>query len=138
MENNNKPLVTIMSKIKEEELEARKEQIEKGELFVPAKETPKKKTYIVLYIGTDEDGKDIKSFEVIEGRKETFDFIKGIVEYIDIHESKVLTDNVSYSDAASIYDFMKYVSSIIEEDSFDIEDYNYGYDNSYDPESDEV
>lgn len=135
---NNKPLVKIMGKIKEEDLETRKEQIEKGVLFVPTEETPKKKTYIVLYIGTDEDGKDIKSFEVIEGRKETFDFIKGIVDYIDIHESKVLTDKVSYNDAASIYDFMKYVSSIIEEDSFDIEDYNYGYNNSYDPESDEL
>lgn len=137
MENNNQ-LISIMSKIKDEDLEARKEQLEKGELFVPAKETPKKKTYIVLYIGTDDDGKDIKSFEVLEGRKETFDFIKGIVDYIDIHESKVLTDNVAYADAASVYDFMKYVSSLIEEDSFDIEDYNYGYNNSYVPESDEV
>lgn len=135
---DNKPLVKIMGRIKEEDLDTRKKEIEEGVLFVPADETPKVKTYLVLYIGTDEDGKDIKSFEAIKGRKETFDFIKGMVEYIDIHESKVLTDNVSYNDAASVYDFMKYVSSIIEEDSFDIEDYNYGYNNSYDPESDEV
>ena len=131
-------LISVMSKIKDEDLETRKEMIERGELFVPVKETPKTKTYIVLYIGTDEDGNDVKSFEVVEGRKETFEFIKGMVEYLDIHESKVLTDNVSYKDAASVYEFMKYVSSIIEEDSFDIEDYNYGYDNIYDPESDEV
>lgn len=131
-------LISVMSKIKDEDLETRKEMIERGELFVPVKGTPKMKTYIVLYIGTDEDGNDVKSFEVVEGRKETFEFIKGMVEYLDIHESKVLTDNVCYRDAASVYEFMKYVSSIIEEDSFDIEDYNYGYDNVYDPESDEV
>ena len=138
MQNNNNELISVMSKIKDEDLEAHKQRLERGELFVPVKQTPKKKTYLILYIGTDEDGKDMKSFEVKEGRKEAFDFIKDIVEYIDIHESKVLTDNVSYNEAASVYEFMKYVSSIIEEDSFDIEDYNYGYDNSYDPESDEV
>lgn len=135
----NKKLQPIMTKVREEDYEAHKARIESGDLFVSADYIkPKKKTYIVLYIGTDEDGNDVKSFEVIVGREETFEFIKGMVEFIDIHESKVLTDNVTYDKAASVYEFMKYVASLLEGNSFDIEDYNYGYSNNYDPESDEV
>lgn len=137
---DNQKLQPIFSKVDEKDFEDRAKKIEQGEFFVPVEEIkkPTKKTYIVLYIGTDEEGKDLRSFEVIEGRKETFDFIKGMVEYLDIHESKVLTDNVAYKDAASIYEFMKYVSSLLEGESFDIEDYNYGYTNNYDPDNDEI
>lgn len=137
---NNKQLKPIFSKVEEKDFEERSKKIQEGEFYVSAEKInkPNKKTYIVLYIGTDEEGKDLRSFEIIEGRKETFDFIKGMIEYLDIHESKVLTDNVSYKDAASIYDFMKYVSSLLEGESFDIEDYNYGYINNYDPQDDEV
>lgn len=133
-----KQLKSVFNKIDEKDFEERSKQIEQGNFYVSADDIKKlnKKTYIVLYIGTDDEGKDLKSYEVIEGRKETFDFIKGMVEYLDIHESKVLTDNVAYKDAASVYDFMKYVSSLLEGESFDIEDYNYGY--NYDSESDEV
>lgn len=138
MEKQN--LQPIFSKVDEKDFEQRAKQIEQGEFYISVDEAkkPVKKTYVVLYIGTDEEGKDLRSFEVIVGRKETFDFIKGMIEYLDIHESKVLTDNVAYKDAASVYDFMKYVSSLLEGESFDIEDYNYGYTNNYDPDSDEI
>lgn len=120
----NKGLSQIFVKIDENSKEEEMKSIQAGNLYVPAKEPIK--TYVVLYIGTDENGDDLKSFEVIEGRLETFEFIKGMVEYLDIHESKVLTGTVGYDKAISVYDFMKYVSSIIEENSFDIEDYNVG------------
>lgn len=130
MENNNNGLKTIMVKIDDKDHDKHLEKIQSGDIYISAEEYDKskeKKTYVVLYIGTDEDGNDVKSFEVVEGRKETFEFIKTIVDFLDIHESKILTDNVTYKEAASVYDFMQYVSSMIEGDSFDIEDYNHGY-----------
>ena len=145
MENNNKKLQPVMVKIKEEDKMMQAAKIEKGDLFISADYgQPKDKTYIVLYLGTDEEGKDIKSFEVITGRKEAYTFIKNMIECLDIHESKVLLDPASYTDknnivgyeeSASIYEFMGHVSQYMEEDSFDIEDYNHGYTKMYDPEN---
>ena len=40
MENNNE-LIPIMSKIKDEDLKAHEERLQKGELFTPVKATPK-------------------------------------------------------------------------------------------------
>lgn len=87
---------------------------------------PEDKTYIILYYMTIDTGEDIKSFEVVTGRKNAYEYIKGIVEYLDIHDSKVMVDNVPYAKAISVYEFMKLMSNHFMEDSFDIEDYNIG------------
>lgn len=79
--------------------------------------------YLVLYYGTDENGNDMQSFEVLEGRVATYEYIKGMIEYIDIYESKVIAETASYKDALSVYEYMKHVSQFFEEDSFDIDDY---------------
>lgn len=87
---------------------------------------PEDKTYVILYYMTIDTGEDIKSFEVVTGRENAYEYIKGIVEYLDIHESKIMVDNIPYSKAISIYEFMKLMSNHFFEDSFDIEDYNIG------------
>ncbi len=87
---------------------------------------PEEKMYLVLYIGKDEDGKDIKSYEDLQGRTATYNFIKGMIDYIDIYESRVLVETVTLVDALNVYEFMKQVSKYINDTSFDIEDYNYG------------
>jgi len=87
---------------------------------------PEEKMYLVLYIGKDEDGKDIKSYEDLQGRTATYNFIKGMIDYIDIYESRVLVETVTLGDALNVYEFMKQVSKYINDPSFDIEDYNYG------------
>lgn len=87
---------------------------------------PEEKMYLVLYIGKDEDGKDIKSYEDLQGRTATYNFIKGMIDYIDIYESRVLVETVALGNALNVYEFMKQVSKYINDPSFDIEDYNYG------------
>ena len=89
---------------------------------------PEERKYLVLYIATDGDGgEDIKSFEFITGRIATYKFIRNIIESLDIHESKVISEIATMGEMASVYEFMKHVSSIIDiNDSFDIEDYNQG------------
>ena len=45
--------------------------------------------------------------------------------YIDIHESKIISESVNILDAISIYEFMKLVKeAVIDETGFDIEEYN--------------
>ena len=87
---------------------------------------PEEKMYLVLYIGTDDEGNEIKSYEDIQGRVATYNFIKGIIDYIDIYESRVLVETVVLANALNVYEFMKQVSKYINDPSFDIEDYNYG------------
>jgi len=86
--------------------------------------------YLLLYYFSDEKGEeDQKSFEFIIGRMATYKFIKSIIEDINIHKSKVLVETVTLNELISVYEFMKHISSIIEDDdkdSFDIEDYNTG------------
>lgn len=87
---------------------------------------PQDRKYIILYYATVDDGEEIKSFEEVVGREAMYEFIKNMVECLDIHRSIVLTDNVPYKNAISVYEFMKYIKRYFENDSFDIEDYNIG------------
>lgn len=84
-----------------------------------------KKKYIIIYYAQIDD-EDIKSFEVLEGRTKTRDWIKDMAEYLDINNSKVLTDGVKYDDSLSVYDFMKAMEQYFQ-DGFDIEDHIGGY-----------
>ncbi len=88
--------------------------------------SPDEKTYVVLYYLTVDDGEEVKTFDVITGRRATYEFIKNIIENIDIHRSIVMVDNLPYNKSISIYNFMTYIKRFFEEDSFDIEDYNIG------------
>ncbi len=87
---------------------------------------PEEKMYLVLYIGTDDEGNEIKSYEDIQGRTATYNFIKGMIEFIDIYESRVLVETVVLAKALNVYEFMKHSSKYINDPSFDIEEYNYG------------
>lgn len=86
---------------------------------------PSEKTYIILYY-IDIDDKEENSFEIIKGRKETYEFIKGMVECIDLTRSKILTDTVTYKDAISVYEFMSFASSELDDLNFHIDDYLVG------------
>ncbi len=86
---------------------------------------PEEKKYLVLYIGMDDDKNEIKSFEFIEGRTATYNFIKGMIDNINIYDSKVVVETVALKDALNVFEFMKHVSKFIDDPSFDIESYNY-------------
>lgn len=88
---------------------------------------PEDRKYLLLYYASDEKGEeDIKSFEFLTGRTKTYEFIKNIIENIDIYKSKVIVETVTLNEMVTVYEFMKHISSLIEDTSFDIEDYNYG------------
>jgi hypothetical protein len=86
------------------------------------------KQYLVLYYATDEDDNDVKSFEICTGRTETFNFIKNMIESINIHDSLVLSENNTLKNIISVYEFMKYLrdNDLIYDKTFDIEEYNIG------------
>lgn len=91
-------------------------------------EPVKEKTYILLYYLTVDDGEEVKTFETITGRSKLYNFIKSIVENIDIHRSKVLVDEamLNLEGVPSVYQLMLHFQDIFNDTSFDIEDYNYG------------
>lgn len=92
----------------------------------PKQIDPNEKTYVILYYLTIDDGEEVKTFDIVKGREATYEFVKGMIENLDIHKSVIMVDNVPYSKAITIYEFMKYIKRFFEEDSFDIEDYNIG------------
>lgn len=98
-------------------------------LFVEATEKKRvtEKNYLMLFYATIDKGEEEKVFEIVTGREAAYEYIKSMIECIDIHKSKVLVDTVCFKDAASVYEFMKYIrDNNFFGDSFDIEDYNIG------------
>lgn len=80
-----------------------------------------KKRYIVIYsMAADEDERYWMPFE---GRDATREFIKTVVDEIDIKTGLILVDNVTLAESLSIYKFMKVIQKYYD-DGFDIEDYN--------------
>ena len=85
------------------------------------KADPQNKVYLIC-LRTDSGD----FFDIIEGRKEAWDYIKDkcIYNNVDVIESFVLVDSVVLRKRKSVYDFMKYSERFINDpDGFDIEDY---------------
>ena len=87
------------------------------------KNRDKEKTYVVLYFATDEKGNEEKSWEVKYSRKDTYNFIKSMINYIDLDESKILVSGVAYEDSKNAYEFMKFASQYMDDPTFNIDDY---------------
>jgi hypothetical protein len=78
--------------------------------------------YLVLYEG-EFDGEDVKSYEILEGRKTTYEFLKSIIEYIDLEASMVISEIATLKEAVTVKEFFIIISPYFPEDSFDITDY---------------
>lgn len=138
-DNNKTPLMVKMTE-KERQDAINKRKLQDGDLY----------KYLVLLEGEyiDSDGENYKSYEIIKGRQATYDFIKdllesqntGISEYIvDVSKSKIIveppvitpeTPRITLSNMLSVYAFMKAMKEkgrIVDESSFDIEEYYDGY-----------
>lgn len=82
---------------------------------------PEQKEYLVcLLMSYDND----TSYEwnIIRGRKNTYEYLKENIENIDFDDSFVLTEGVALEDRKTIYAFMKHCQDIFN-DGFDIDDY---------------
>ena len=91
---------------------------------------PESRQYIMLYtdLGYDEVGNENEfplRWEAVTGRREAYDNIKNNAPVIDIDKSLVLVENVTLKDSLTVREFMNYLknSDIINEESFDINDY---------------
>lgn len=84
--------------------------------------------YLVLIVGTDENGEEFKDWQFIVGRKTAYDYIKSMVENIDLIESRIVVESETISETKTVLQFMKYVldTGLIEDPGFDIMDYVVG------------
>jgi hypothetical protein len=94
-------------------------------------DNPESKEYILLYtdLGYDENEESSEEFplrwEAVTGRRQAYDNIKINAPVIDIDRSLVLVESVALKDSLTVRQFMEYLknSDIINEESFDINDY---------------
>lgn len=96
---------------------------------------PEIKRYLILIVGTDEDGDDFRDFEFVTGRTAAYNYIKNLVEVIDLVDSKIVVDSEKIEDMKPVLRFMKYVldTGLIIDPGFDIMDHMVG-DYDYDKE----
>ncbi len=105
-------------------------------------ETPSTKLYLVLkyYDEKDLDGEEIRDFEFFEGTsQDLYDYLKAEIEadsdtQLDVMRSRILVDSpkISISHKCSVYMFMKDLRNrgvVMDDTSFDIEDYFYSFEN---------
>lgn len=112
--------------LSDEEKDEKLEFIKNNPIIVGDPERgPEEKEYLLLLYLTDDNGDEELTFEFCIGRTTAYNYIKNIIECIDIHKSMILVEGIGLEKRVSIYEFMKYVSDYVD-DSFDIEDYNKG------------
>ena len=85
------------------------------------------KKYLICYqYGDDEGNDEIEGHKIIRGRKNLYEFIKQMVETMNLDESFILSDTSVLEKRISVYDFMKLVveaQGLYPEDDFNIDDY---------------
>lgn len=85
---------------------------------------PEQREYLLLLVYHDEELEN--TFQGYIGRQNVFDFIKSIIEEIDIEKSLIIAETVQFKDALNIYEFMKECilnDMVLNDDGFDIEEY---------------
>lgn len=120
MENKMKEAISFDTNKNEDHVQAIIEALEKGEQV--KLEKSEQRYLILMYVKDDEDDTR-KEFEIKTGRKETYEFLKSMIDIIDVHESKILLDDLGLADASSVYDVMTKFCQIFDDDEFNIEDY---------------
>lgn len=82
------------------------------------------KSYMILYYATDPESKEEeKSWHVAIGRKETYEFIKSMIKYIDLENTKVVVEGTSFENAKNAYETMKYLAQFMNDPTFNIDEY---------------
>jgi hypothetical protein len=84
------------------------------------------KEYLMFYTYGDDKGNEVKDWELITGRKQLYEFIKGLIETLNLDESFILADKEILNNRLTVYEFMKYVveeQKLYPDDNFNIDDY---------------
>ena len=89
---------------------------------------PEKRQYIIMMKNINNDTDEYR-WEAMEGRSTMYNFIVDNIEdlNIDPENSFVLTENVPYKDALTVYQFIQYLKNadLVEEDGLDIDEWLY-------------
>ena len=89
---------------------------------------PEKRQYIIMMKNINNDVEEY-TWEAMEGRSTMYNFIVDNIETLNIDpkNSFVLTENVPYKDALTVYQFIQYLKNadLVEEDGFDIDEWLY-------------
>ena len=123
----------IMMPLQDQLIQSAREETEATVAMVKATKTkPEKsaeeKVYLVLLVFWDNEDQS-RWWTKVTGRTAAYNTIKENIDGCDIYESMVMVEGSLLEEAATVYDFMKYVQDkgYIEDTTFDIEDYNVGY-----------
>lgn len=93
---------------------------------------PTTKIYLILSLGYSQDneteGDEVRDWEVVIGRQETYDRLKNLIESeaIDPHKSFVLSGETAPEQAITVFRFMKYCldgDKVVDNTTFDIDEY---------------
>lgn len=89
---------------------------------------PEKRQYIIMMKCIDVDN-DVYLWEAMEGRSTMYNYIVDNIDSMNMDPkgSFVLTENVPYKDALTVYQFVQYLKNgdLVEEDGFDIDEWVY-------------
>ena len=101
---------------------------QKGQSEITAPVDPEDRQYILLlWCDETNNSEDHYIWRSMTGRTYTYNYIKNNIdnELFNVKKSFVLTENVPYKDALSIYQFINYIKNgnLVEDDDFDIESY---------------
>ena len=84
------------------------------------------KEYLICYKYGDDEAGEVNDWKKITGRKNLYEFIKSMVETMDLDDSFIISDTTTLDKAISVYDFMKKVveeQGLYPDDNFNIDDY---------------
>lgn len=85
---------------------------------------PSKKQYLLLiYYYTDEIDKE-RSFEIITGRLEVYQFIKDNKDIINLEDSRILLTYQTLEDSITLLQFVRHLkdNELVQDDGFDIDE----------------
>lgn len=85
------------------------------------KKHPEDRQYLIC-IKAKQESEFQDSWDIVVGRTEAYEYIKNIIDDIDLDYSFILVESCNLSERKSIYAFMKYAGDFYS-DGFDIEDY---------------
>ena len=91
-----------------------------------ARDSAEEKEYLLLLYVTDDSGdSDEQRFEIIIGREATYQYIKDMIDGMDINKSRVVVTDVTLKDALTVYQFMILIKNkYYTDDTFDINEYD--------------
>ncbi len=119
------PLLKYQNKIPKEVLESR----EKDLIKKPEQQEPKKDSfYLILgFMKYEEDGEEEKVWEILQGKKPLYEWLKESYEWLDLDRTAVrqATKDLIVSlkdDGATAYECLKILQEEFDDEEFDIDE----------------